>query len=309
MPEEVTREIIQSVPEGSAVMALATKLPNMSRKQQRMPVLSMLPDAYFVTGDTGLKQSTQQAWSNKYLDAEEIAVIVPIPEAVLDDADYDIWGEVKPKVGEAIGRKFDRAVLFGEDAPTAWPDDIKTAAIAAGNSVDYSTITTAGGDLFDAILGEDGTIGKIEEDGYLATGHIAALTLRRRLRGLRDANGQPLFMRSLAGGGQNMQSPTNYEFDGNPIVFPKNGGIDPAEILDVVGDWRQLVFSIRQDITYKILDQAVIQDGAGNIIWNLAQQDMVALRAVIRIAWQVPNPINRVQETEASRYPFAVLVP
>jgi len=36
---------------------------------------------------------------------------------------------------------------------------------------------------------------------------------------------------------------------------------------------------------------------------------MVALRAVMRLGWQVPNPINRLQTTEADRYPFAVLIP
>jgi len=41
----------------------------------------------------------------------------------------------------------------------------------------------------------------------------------------------------------------------------------------------------------------------------LMQQDMLALRAVMRIGWQVPNPINRLQETEANRYPFSVLIP
>jgi hypothetical protein len=37
--------------------------------------------------------------------------------------------------------------------------------------------------------------------------------------------------------------------------------------------------------------------------------EMVALKVLIRVAWQVPNPINRLQETEANRYPFAVLTP
>ena len=75
------------------------------------------------------------------------------------------------------------------------------------------------------------------------------------------------------------------------------------------GDWSQLVFSIRQDITYKILDQAVIQDGAGNIVFNLAQQDMVALRCVMRCGWALPNPTNRVNTNDSTRYPFAVLLP
>ena len=64
---------------------------------------------------------------------------------------------------------------------------------------------------------------------------------------------------------------------------------------------------MRQDITYKVLDQAVIQDAAGNTIYNLAQQDMVALRAVMRLGFALPNQINRMQQTAANRAPFAVL--
>ena len=33
-----------------------------------------------------------------------IAVIAPIPEAVLDDVDYDIWGEIRPLIEEEFGR-------------------------------------------------------------------------------------------------------------------------------------------------------------------------------------------------------------
>ena len=47
---------------------------------------------------------------------------------------------------------------------------------------------------------------------------------------------------------------------------------------------QQLVYSIRQDITVKILDQGVIQDPeTKDIVYNLAQQDMIALRVVMRL--------------------------
>lgn len=311
MPEDVSREIIQGAVEQSAVLSLARRLPNMTQKQRRMPVLSSLPTAYFVDGDTGLKQTSEVAWANKYIDAEELAVIVPIPEAVLDDADYDIWGEVQPRVAEAIGVAIDQAVLFGTNAPSAWPDDILTAATAASNVVDESTQVAAGDDLYDIILGASGVVSLVEADGFMVNGHVAALTMRGKLRGLREkvydgsstiAGGAPLFTASMQGANQ-------YMLDGSPIAFPRNGAINPATALLFSGDWSQVVYAIRQDITYKVLTEATLQDAAGNIVYNLAQQDMVALRAVMRLGWQVPNPINRVQQTEANRYPVAVLVP
>ena len=95
IPEPVAKEIFQGVAENSAVLRLGRKLPNMTAKTQSINVLDMLPLAYWVDGDTGFKQTSSQAWEKKKLYAEELAVIIPIPEAVLDDSNYDIWGEVK----------------------------------------------------------------------------------------------------------------------------------------------------------------------------------------------------------------------
>lgn len=298
IPEVVSREIIQGTIAQSAILALGRRLQNMPRAQTRMPVLSALPTAYFVTGDTGLKQTAEAAWSNKYLNAEEIAAIVPIPQAVLDDADYDIWSEIKPRLQEAFGVVIDAASFWGTNKPASWPDAIITDATSAGNVVALGT----GADLYDDLLSEGGLFSTVEDDGFMVTGCAAHITMKARLRGLRDTNGVPIFVRA-------MQDKTRYELDGSPIVFPENGAFDVTQGLLVAGDFRQLVYAFRQDMTFRLLTEAVIQDGNGTIIYNLAQQDMVALRAVMRLAWQVPNPINRMQPTEGSRYPFAVLTP
>lgn len=298
IPEEVAREIVQTVPEQSAVMRMARRLPNMTRAQLRMPVLSGLITAGFVDGDTGLKETSEISWANKYVNAAELAVIVPIPETVLSDVDYDVWGEVRPRILEAFGKAFDQAVLYGTNKPSDWPDGLVTGATAASQAVTLGT----GADLYDDILSENGVIAKVEEDGFMVTGHVAALTLRAKLRGLRDNQGLPLFVRT-------MQQATPYELDGVPVDFPKNGAVDAAQGLLISGDWSQLVYAVRQDVTYKVLTEAVIQNAAGTIQYNLAQQDMVALRVVMRLGWQLPNPLNAINQTEATRYPFAVLLP
>ena len=192
IPEDAAKEIIQSVPETSAALKVFNQLPNMTRAHKRLPILSFLPTAYFVDGDTGLKQTTEQKWENKYLDAEEIACIVPIPEALLADVDYDIWTQVKPQIVAAMGRVIDAAILHGTNAPASWPDDIVTAATSAGNAVAFGT----GVDLYDDIFGTAGIYAAVEADGFDVVTNIGAVILKARLRALRDANGNPIFKKA-----------------------------------------------------------------------------------------------------------------
>src|SRR5690348_13079505 len=112
VPTPVSAQIISEMPQSSAVLSLARRV-TMSSKTSRQPVLSVLPTAYFVTGDTGLKQTSKADWENVTLVAEELAVIVPIPEAYLDDAQVPVWDAVRPSIVEAFGAKIDAATLFG----------------------------------------------------------------------------------------------------------------------------------------------------------------------------------------------------
>lgn len=296
IPEERAREIIQGAVAQSVVLSMGRRLPNMSSKTYRMPVLDMLPLAYFVNGDNGSKKTTKMAWDKKIITAEEIAVIVPIPEAVLDDSEYDIWAEVKPRVQEAFGKVTDAAVLFGTNAPDSWRDGLVKTAETAKNVVTLG----AKDDLFEAIMGEGGVISKVEEAGFFVNGHMADISMRAKLRGLRDSTGNPIFK-------SDMQNGTNYSLDGSSIRFPNNGAFDKSQALMISGDFSQLVYSIRQDITFKLCTEGVIQNTDGSIAYNLMQQDMVALRAVMRLGWEIPNPINSVQPAKSSRCPFAVL--
>lgn len=296
IPEQYAREIIQGVVTESAVLRIGRRLPNMSSNKYRMPVLDMLPMAYFVNGDSGQKKTSNMQWDKKYITAEEIAVIVPIPEAVLDDADYDIWGEVRPRVQEAFGKVIDGAILFGVEKPSSWRNDVVATATAAGS------VVASTDDLYADIMGEGGVIAKVEQSGYFVNGNVADISMRAKLRGLKDTTGQPIFK-------SDMQSGTNYSLDGSSMYFPNNGVFDKGKALMISGDFSQLVYAMRQDITFKLFTEGVVQNTDGSIAYNLMQNDMVALRAVMRLGWEIPNPINSVQKDAAKRCPFAVLKP
>ena len=62
--------------------------------------------------------------------------------------------------------------------------------------------------------------------------------------------------------------------------------------------------------TTKVLTEAVIQDpSSGEILYNLAQDDMVALRVTMRLGWEIPNPINALEEDASVRFPFSAILP
>jgi len=272
------------------------------KNQVKFRVLSALPMAYWVNGDTGLKQTTELAWANKFINIEELAVIVPIPQNVVDDSDYDIWAEARPKVAEAIDRQLDLAVFFGVGAPASFPTDVFAAATAAGNATTEGEYTAAEGGVFASL---DDVIGDLEDDGFQESGWVANRRLKGRFRRARNNQGDRLD-RDRVDAGFNT-------FDGAPVVYTMDGlwpaaDVDSPGPIAFAGDWqRQFILALRKDVTYEVFREGVIQDNTGAIVYNLLQQDMVALRVTFRAGWQVANTINYAAQNEAQRYPAAVL--
>ncbi|GAA2484634.1 hypothetical protein GCM10010406_21130 [Streptomyces thermolineatus] len=300
IPEEVSREMLGKAVEDSAVLQLFRRIP-VGRGQVRLPVLSALPTAYWVSGDTGLKQTTEVNWTNKYLNIEEIAAIMPVPDNVVADMEANIWDEAEPLLREAFGRTLDSAVFFGTNSPSSFPADILTAATAAGNSVNEGATAAQGGFFGDI----DNVYEKVEQDGYEVNGFVAAVSAKSKLRRARDSQGRKLDEVRLTGDLATLDGwPIMYPMRG---LFPVAGGVGVDGVRLFAGDWSQFVVGVRSDISIKVLDQAVIQDNTGAIIYNLAQQDMTAIRLTFRVGWQVSNPINNDAPTEANRYPAGVL--
>jgi len=136
----------------------------------------------------------------------------------------------------------------------------------------------------------------IEADGYVATGAIGNITLRAQERTVRDLNGQIIARPGDV---------PDVDWETNIGLWPTGPGA--AEL--IVGDFRRIVVGVRRDMSYKLLTEGVITDNSNPpvIIYNLPQQDMIALRLTFRAGWETANPINYQEQTEADRYPFAVL--
>lgn len=284
---QVASEIFEGVVKASKALSMFRRLPNMTSDKTKLRVLDSLPIAYFVdeTTNNGRKNLTKMAWDKKYINAAELAVIVPIKENVLNDSSIDIWAEVRPRIVEAFGKKIDNAIFNGVDKPADWRKGLIPSIIEAGKEV------TESGKLYEDI---NKVMTEVEESGYEVNGLLGGVGLKGKFRMMTDTTGQPLNATEIGSLTRN---------------YLDNGAWDKTASTLIAGDFNQAVYSIRQDVTYKILDQAVIQDpSTGEILYNLAQDDMVALRVVMRLGWEIPNPVNALDETE-TRFPFANLKP
>lgn len=301
IPTQHSNEIIKGLTAPSAALKLMRKV-TMSSKDYKMPVLTALPEAYWVS-EGGLKQTTQVEWGSKTLVAEELAVVIPIHENVLEDSTYDIWGEIRPLLIEAFGARIDAAVLFGNGKPGTWTDPSIMEGIAdAENAIALGSITDPANADFAEYVNQ--AMAFVEEDGYDVTGFAGRRSLRTRLRGLRNVNGDPLFTMSVRE--DNTAEPTIY---GEPLTFVTNGTWDDSAATLIAGDWSKAIIGLRKDITMKLFTEGVVSDETGKVVVNLMQNDSVALRAVMRVAYAVATPINRENASNADRFPFAAITP
>ena len=293
-------EIIKPETSGSAALA-AFRTIRMSAGTARMPVLTAIPTAGWVTDDaagdaTGVKPTSKATWANKDLIAEEMAVIVPVHENTLADSNFDIWGEVRPLVSQEFGRILDAAVFFGTNMPATWTDPaLIPGAITAKNYIVKGLLPdgTASADLAEDL---NEAFGMVEDDGFDVNSAFTGRFLRRELRGLRDANGVPIYLDGVRSDG------STAEIYGQPLNYVTNGGWDPAAATVLVGDSSRVVLGIREDVQVKLLDQATV----GGI--NLAEKDMVALRFKFRVAYATAYSTARVGGA-ATDFPFAIVAP
>ncbi|ATN88499.1 major capsid protein [Mycobacterium phage DaWorst] len=285
--EAYANDLLASAKKGSTVLQ-AFPTVNMGTKTTHLPVLATLPGASWVsesaTEPEGVKPTSEATWADRTLVAEEVAVIIPVHENVVDDASTSLLEEIAALGGQAIGKKLDQAVIFGTDKPSSWVSPALLPAAVAANQ-DYTIVP---GDA-----NEDDLIGCINQAskavaaaGYMPDTLLASLGFRFDVANLRDANGNPIFR--------------DESFNGFNTYFNANGAWPVGVAEALVVDSSRVRIGVRQDITVKFLDQATV----GSI--NLAERDMIALRLKARFAYVLGNGATAVGDNKT---PVGAVVP
>lgn len=264
VPTEVAPGIMKDVARGSSILRLA-KVEPMKSDKKKFQVLAEGPGAYWV-GEGQRIQTTKAKWIFPEMEAKKIAVIIPVTKEKLKDSTIDVFGELKSSIAEAIYQAIDAACLFGVNSPFA--KNIFQSAINAGNFIVDGTSTLD--------LDVSDVMAKVEETTDV-NGFVAHNGVKNRLRKLRNANGDQLFVNGT----------DTKEFYDEAIEFVRNGAWDKKKAEVIAADWTKALVGIRDGIEYEILKEATLQgtvDADGKPI-SLAEQDLIGLKVTMRLGF------------------------
>lgn len=283
---EIQQEVIDDIVRESVVLKHFTRLPNMTSSQREIRIADTLPLVYWVEGNTGFKKTTNLEWANKRIVAQELATIIPIAINNVRDTAIDIWSEIRSKVVQDMHRKIDQAIITGEDKPPMFRASLIDTIINAGASI----LTTN-----NFVNDTDLSMAKVEASGYIPNAIMGGVGLRSDLRKVTDSTGQPIYASWL---------------DGLEKIYVENSSWDSNKAKYIIGDFSKCVYAIRQDVEFEMFTQGVVSDpSTGNVVYNLMQQDMIAIRCTMRLGWEVPNPVNILQPNPLVRFPLSLVSP
>ena len=205
--------------------------------------------------------------------------------------------ELTEQIVGAFQQVIDATVFFGVDSPWAGYAGIVSAATTAGAVVAWDGQT--GLSFYNAI---NSAMEYVEKSGFVPTAILGGPSLNSAFRGTITSLGV------LAG--------DQGEIGALPRHIDLTGGFDQSTAFAIVGDFRYLVYSFREEMSMRILYEATLKDPAtGTELYNLAQQDMIGFRFTMRLGVALPNPVNRVSglasgnliKANAQAYPFAII--
>lgn len=268
MDETLSKEVLQMVETQSAVEPLLRVWP-MPTKVVNINKVTQEPTATWLSTPSDVKGKSKVEFGRLKLELEELPVIIPFEEAWLKFSNTQAAQLLKDLIVKVIVKTIDQTYLGYVTSPfeTNFTDDV-TNAVVLGTYDDYYI------DLSNAM-------GLVEAAGYNPTGWIAPLTAKAVLRNVRDTNGAYMY-RDPSGSEPASLFGLPIRFSGNMI----DNNDSPATKEMIVGDFQQALKGDDQAIQFKILDQATITMGDGSLI-NLAEQDMLAIRAVIWKAFNI----------------------
>ncbi|MFH8804057.1 phage major capsid protein [Streptomyces sp. NPDC017936] len=289
LPPQLTGPIFEKSVEGSAVMALAKRVPLSMSAQTAVPVPLDVPTADWVD-QAGRKPLSSGGIGVKTMSGKKIAVLIPVAMEVVDSNAAGLWSQLQRDLPTAFARAFDMAAIHGKTMKGAtgpFPDYLAQT----DKTVSLGTATQGTGGIWKDFV--DG-MEEIVDDDWDYTGTVADYRLQPKLMGATDTTGRPIFVETTTPGtGMAMAG----SLIGNPLAYSKSvsgklrrqsTSVDTG-LRAIGGDWSQTAYGVGMDITVRISREATYIDDEGNAV-SAFQNNLVLLLAEAYYGFVLGDP-------------------
>jgi len=291
IPEALATALISGTVRQSAALSCFSIVPT-GTKDSVVPVLSRDIEAGWLSSDTGLKRADAPKWEGEHLVAEELAVLVPVPNAVIADQTFNLTAAMRPLFIRAMARGIDRAALFGLGKPPGWPSpSLLEAAIAGGHVVE------SGADPVEDLMA---AAELPSAQGYLVN--------RAAVRPGWQFAAARVRAHDLIANPAGAAEPFPLIVAGLPLYLDPPAW-RPADASAFVIDSSCCLIGIRQDLTVSVHPDGVITDDQGKVLFSAMQQDSTIYRAVMRVGYLLAAPPTDAGLPPDERAPVAAVVP
>lgn len=276
LPTEVSSEIWSRAQEESSVMRLATPM-SMPGSGVTVRMITGDPTANWV-GETNQIGVSKGAQDKKDITPYKMGLIIPFSYEYLRD-DARMYEELIARVPAVFAEKFDGTVFGKYDVPGANFDQLNNC-----------TAVNVNDDLWAGFVAADAAVAN---NNATLNGYCISPKLKAMLLNAKDGNERPLFVNSIAAnnvptilGSSTYQSKAVY-LAGSPNQ------------LGIAGDWTSARYGVVDGMRISVANQGTLTDEDGNTI-NLFQDEMVALRFTMEVAFRVKDTNDFVRLTDAA---------
>lgn len=267
LPPEVAAEIWQPIREESQVMRLAQQTP-LPGGGVEVEIITGDAEASFVA-ETEEKPVSRPSLGSRLMRGYTIATIVPFSNQFRRDKQR-LYNALVSRLPLALARRFDRAVLLGEGAPSAADFD----TLADIPAVDVSTPRSGFLEAMQSVATTPD-----EETGGDVTGWLLSTAGELIAMGADDGTGRPLLI-------DNIQTEGSIgSIYARPTYRSRTVADAATRTVGYGGDWRSAHWGQVEGVTVSISDQATLTDG--DEIIHLWQRNMFAVRAEIEVGFRV----------------------
>jgi len=257
VPVEIAKDVIKNVISQASILRVCKHEP-MTSDTKTLPQLTDSGSASWVKEGEMIGTTTPK-FTYPQLKACKLAVIVPVTNEKNNDSIINVMDSIKQAMADAFAKAIDEAMIFGVNSP------FDTNLISAiGNQKIVAT------DKLDCDLSN--AMGLVEDNKYNCSNILMGTSQKKVLR-------------TLSNDSKYKGAITLTNAYDTPIEFVRN--FDDAKSLAITGDFSKAIIGTRDGIDYRVLDQATITSGDDTI--NLAQRDMIAIKATMRMAFLVAD--------------------